>query len=166
MATEEGIVTDVHARTAWVKTTQSSACKHCSAKDSCETQGREMRVEAINLANAGSGDRVVISFETSSLLKATFLLYVFPILCMIAGAVIGQNLAPRFHTDGSVLSALFGFAFLFAAVAFVKITGNKMARKAAYQPKIVRIIRTQAVSAPAPRQPGSPEVSPGIDLNT
>lgn len=157
MATEEGIVTDVRARTAWVKTTQNSACKHCSAKDSCETQGKEMRVEAINLANADSGDRVVISFETSSLLKATFLLYVFPILCMIAGAIIGQNLAPRFHADGSVFSALVGFAFLFAAVAFVKIRGNKMARKAAYQPKIVRVIRAEAT---AHRQPSSPEAPP------
>jgi sigma-E factor negative regulatory protein RseC len=150
MATEEGIVTDVGTRMAWVKTTQSSACKHCTAKDSCQTQGKEMRVEAINLANARSGDRVVISFETSSLLKATFLLYVFPILWMIGGAVIGQNLAPRFQMDDSVLSALFAFGFLFAAVAFVKITGNKMARKSTYQPKIVRVIREGTTGVPAP----------------
>lgn len=150
MATEEGIVTDVGRRTAWVKTTQNSACKHCTAKDACQSQGKEMRVEAINLANARSGDRVVISFETASLLKATFLLYVFPILWMIGGAVIGQSLAPRFQMDVSVLSALFAFGFLFAAVAFVKITGNKMARKSAYQPKIVRVIREETTGTPAP----------------
>ena len=157
MATEEGIVTAVRTRTAWVKTTQNSACKHCSAKDSCQSQeGREMRVEAINLANARSGDRVVISFETSSLLKATFLLYVFPILWMIAGAVIGQNLAPRLQMDGSVLSALFAFGFLFAAVAFVKVTGNKLARKSAYQPKIVRVIREEPPPVPAPADTENP----------
>jgi len=152
MATEEGIVTAVHTRTAWVKTSRNSACRHCSGRDSCQTQGKEMRVEAINLADAGSGDRVLISFETSSLLKATFLLYVFPILCMIAGAVIGQNIAPRFHADGSVCSALFAFTFLFAAVVFVKLKGNKMARKSAYQPKIVRVIRKDTAGSPAARK--------------
>lgn len=140
MATEEGIVTAVEPHTAWVKTTQSSACKHCSAKASCHTENKEMHVEAINLAGAESGDRVVISLETASLMKATFLLYVFPILCMIAGAIIGQILAPTSDSGGSLFSALFAFAFLAAAVFFVKVQGNCLARKSAYQPKIVRVI--------------------------
>ena len=145
MATEEGIVTAVKPHTAWVKTTRSSACKHCSAKASCHTENEEMHVEAINLAGAASGDRVVISFETASLMKATFLLYVFPVLCMIAGAVIVQVLAPPSDRGGSLSSALSAFAFLAAAILFIKVRGNRMAAKSAYQPKIVRVIRRQPV---------------------
>ncbi len=53
-----------------------------------------MEVKALNTAGARVGDRIVLSFETHSLLKATFLIYVFPIILLIVGAVVGQALAP------------------------------------------------------------------------
>ncbi len=99
-----------------------------------------MEVEAVNMTDAKIGDRVVLSFETSSLLKATFLLYVFPILCMFVGAIIGKEIAHIMNYDESVISAIFSFLFFFVAIFFVKIKGNKMAQDNKYQPKIIRII--------------------------
>lgn len=147
MATEEGIVTRTEAQTAWVKTTQSVACKSCASRGSCHSKGPEMSVEAINLAGAKAGDRIIISFETSSLLKASFLLYLFPILCMIAGAVIGSHVAPMVGRDPSLLSLIGGFLCFFLAVLFIKIKGNRMAETAAYKPKVTRILRRRADSA-------------------
>ena len=109
--------------------------------------GNDMEVEAINAANADVGDHVVISFDTSSLLKATFLLYVFPILCLLAGALIGQELAPRFQMDPSGASAGFGFLLFFISVFIVRLTGNRMSRQHAYQPKIIRIKSRAAASS-------------------
>jgi hypothetical protein len=60
-----------------------------------------MEVEAINTARARVGDRIVLNIQTGSLLKATFLLYVFPILAMIAGAVLGQTVAGMRGSDPS-----------------------------------------------------------------
>jgi sigma-E factor negative regulatory protein RseC len=118
MATEEGVVFKMGASgagTAWVKTTRSSACESCSSRDTCHGEGggkeMEMEVEAINTADARVGDRIVLNIRTASLLKATFLLYVFPILAMIAGAVLGQAVAVMRDADPSGLSALFGFLF-------------------------------------------------------
>ena len=45
-----------------------------------------MEVDAVNSVGAQVGDRIMLYFETGSLLKATFLLYIFPILCMLLGA--------------------------------------------------------------------------------
>jgi len=73
LATEEGIITKIEAATAWAKTTRSSSCASCSSRGSCnamEDGGKEMIVEVYNPAGAKVGDRVVLSFETSSLLKA------------------------------------------------------------------------------------------------
>lgn len=140
MATEEGIVIELESTTAWVKTTKSSACKGCASRDSCHAAGNEMKVEAINVAGAQVGDRVVLSFKTSSLLKATFLLYVFPILFMIFGAIIGQKIAPLFDMNASAFSAITAFLFFFISVLFIKSKANKLAKKNEYRPKIVRIL--------------------------
>ena len=142
MATEQGIVLRTESDAAWVKTVRSSACEGCTAKGSCHTtgSGEDMEVKAINSVGAGVGDRIVLSFETASLLKATFLIYVFPIILMITGAVLGQMLAPRIGFSTSALSVLLGFAFFFSSLFIIKARANKMAQKNAYQPKITKIL--------------------------
>ena len=142
MATEQGIVLRTDSETAWVKTVRSSACEGCTARDSCHTTagGQDMEVKAINSVGASVGDRIVLSFETASLLKATFLIYVFPIILLIAGAALGQALAPLIGFSPSALSVLLGFAFFFIALFIVKSRANRMAQKNAYQPKITKIL--------------------------
>jgi len=144
LATEQGIVLRTESEAAWVKTTRSSACQGCTARNSCHTlsDSKDMEVKALNLAGAREGDRIVLSFETKSLLKATFLIYVFPIIFLVVGAVIGQMLAPLVAFDPSALSVLLGFSCFFAALFMMKTRANKMAAKNAYQPKITKIIQS------------------------
>ena len=142
MATEEGIVTKVYSSTAWVKCTKSAACESCSAKGFCDTAGgSDVEVEAINAVGAKVDDRVTISFETSSLLKVSFLVYMVPVLFLILGVVVGDKIATIFNYDQSIFSMLAGFLFLLAAFFFVKTKGKELSRKDAYQPKIIRILR-------------------------
>ena len=142
MATERGIVLRTDSEAAWVKTIRSSACEGCTAKGSCHTMGggNEMEVKALNIAGARAGDRIVLSFETASLLKATFFIYVFPIILLIVGAVLGQMLAPLMAFSPTALSLLLGFAFFFTALLIIKTRANKMAKKNAYRPKITKIL--------------------------
>jgi len=151
VATEQGIVTKTDSSAAWVKTIKTGACEGCSARGSCHSLGNnaEMEVEAINEAGAQVGDRIVLLFETGSLLKATFLLYVFPILLLIAGAALGQEIAPFIDFNPSGLSALTGFLFFIAAVLIVKVRANKMALKKEYRPKIVKILARMGQSGPS-----------------
>lgn len=162
MATEEGVVFKMGASgagTAWVKTTRSSACESCSSRDTChgESDGKEMEmeVEAINTADARVGDRIVLNIKTGSLLKATFLLYVFPILAMIAGAVLGQAVALMRGTDPSGLSALFGFLFFGLAFIVIRITGRRLSKNASYQPQIIKVRGHHASSTDALVLPGA-----------
>lgn len=142
MATEQGVVIKIDSGAAWVKTVKSGDCKGCSARGACHSLGGsdDAQVKAINEAGARVGDRIVLSFETSSLLKATFLLYVFPILLLLIGALMGQGIAPHIGFDPSGFSAITGFSFFFAAVLIVKSRANKLAKKSEYRPRITRII--------------------------
>ncbi|MEE4112757.1 MAG: SoxR reducing system RseC family protein [Desulfobacteraceae bacterium] len=158
MATEEGVVFKLgssQAGTAWVKTTRSSACASCSSKDACQGSGgdQEMEVEAINTADARVGDRIVLNVKTASLLKATFLLYVFPILAMIAGAVLGQAVAVMRGSDPSGFSALFGFLFFGIAFIVIRIAGRRLSTNASYKPEIIKIRGHHSPSTDARVQP-------------
>ncbi|MEN8246175.1 MAG: SoxR reducing system RseC family protein [Thermodesulfobacteriota bacterium] len=150
MATEEGIVIKLGEKTAWVKTTRSSACETCDSRGSCHSgeQGKEMEVEVTNSVGAAIGDRIVLYFETSSLLKAAFLLYVFPVLCMLAGAALGHWLSLKYQLNPSLGSATTGFLCLILSFMLVKIRGDRLARKDNYKPRILRILgRRPSISA-------------------
>ena len=113
MITENGIVTQANAQTAWVKTTRSAACESCSEKDSCGTShhgSQEMTVIVKNTLNVKTGDAVVIGIETKPMLILSFMLYVFPIILLIIGAGIGNSLAPFLKMDESVTSMVSGFS--------------------------------------------------------
>lgn len=147
MATEQGIVIKTDSKAAWVKTVKSGDCAGCSAKGSCHASGgdAEMEVKAINEAGAKVGDRIVLSFKTSSLLKASFLLYVFPILLLIVGAAIGQEMAPKFDFNPSGFSAIMGFSFFFASLLIIKAAADKLAKKNEYRPKITKILNRKVI---------------------
>jgi len=143
MATEEGIVVEAGPTGARVKTTRSGACESCASRGSCSTigGGKEMEVEALNPAGAREGDHVAINFESSALLKISFLLYVFPVICMLAGALLGHWLGSALGFSGSAVSVVLAVLFFLLAFLIIKLRGDKLAQKDAYRPKIVRIIK-------------------------
>lgn len=100
-----------------------------------------MEVEVVNPVGAKPGDRIVLHLETSSLLKAAFLMYVFPVVCMLAGAALGHWFSLRNQVNPSLGSAGAGFLSLVLAFMLVKLRGDRMARKDGYKPRIVRILR-------------------------
>ena len=150
MAREEGIVIGVGDHTVTVKTTRSASCEGCASQGSCTAQGDDMEVQVLNGAGARLGDRVVIEFKTASLLKATFLLYVFPVICLLAGALAGNIAGERLGINPSGLSAVLAFLLFFASFALVKFGSNRMAEKDDYRPKIVRVSRSAASVSGAP----------------
>jgi sigma-E factor negative regulatory protein RseC len=100
-----------------------------------------MEVEALNTVGARVGDEIVLNLATGSLLKATFLLYVFPILCMIAGAVVGHRFALSRGWDPSGLSAAISLAALGISLFLIRLRGNALSHKSEYKPQIVRIAK-------------------------
>lgn len=141
MATEQGRVTAVKGNNAIVRTRRSSACEGCREKDRCTMVegGKEMEFEASNTPNAQVGDTVDVEMKTGMLLLLSFFLYVFPILLMLVGALIGSHFATRSNGDQSLFAAVFGFAFFIAAFGVVKLKDRQAAKTGQYRPIIVRI---------------------------
>jgi sigma-E factor negative regulatory protein RseC len=148
MATEKGIVTKTGLGTAWIKTLQSEACAGCSSCGTCGAQRPDAEVEVINTVGAKVGDRILIDFKTSAFLKVTFMLYIFPIICLTLGAVLGLEVAADYGYDESASSAVLGFVGFFISVAIIRVAGRKMAAKEKYRPQITKVLPPVASFSP------------------
>lgn len=163
MVTETGIVFKAGQGTAWVRSTRTNACEHCAEKSTCQTLGggKDVEVEALNPVGAREGDQVVLSFHSTSLFKLSFLIYIFPVLAMIAGALIGQNAAPNYDMDESAAAAIGCFLALAAAFLLIRLIGKRLSGKETYRPKIIRISRAPLAQACAPEEDGGEEETSG-----
>ena len=141
MATEQGVVVRIDAAGAWVKTVRSEACDSCNSKGACHTMGggKEMEVAVLNPIGARVGDRVVIKLGTSPFLKATFLVYMFPVLLLVVGAAAGEWISRSAGLGSPLPSALLGFGSLAAGLVFMRIIARRLAEKAEYRPRITRV---------------------------
>jgi sigma-E factor negative regulatory protein RseC len=140
MITETGIVTNTNSSLAWIKTNRVGACEGCSSKASCGTASSqtEVIVTVKNTLNVEKGDQVVIGLESGPILFLTFLLYVFPIILLTAGALIGNAIAPYLEMNPSLISMIIGFSFFGFAFYFIRKKNNSFEQKDEYKPFLVR----------------------------
>jgi sigma-E factor negative regulatory protein RseC len=142
LASEEGVVIRVDGSGTWVKTVRSGACESCSSKASCHSMGggQEMEVTADNPIGARVGDRVVLKMATASLLKGSFLVYMFPILLLVVGAALGEWISRASGVESSVPSAGIGFGSLAVGLFLMRTIARRMGEKAEYRPRISRVV--------------------------
>jgi len=140
MISEQGIIDKISKNTAFVRVTKSSACKHCSSKDSCNISDRDMIVEVVNSFNAKEGDRVELSVPEGTFLKLSLLVYIFPIIALMTGAFLGDYLSVQLKTNPSATAAITGALFLVFAFLGLKLFENKKKTRDKYYPRMTRII--------------------------
>ena len=143
MITKEGVVTQTTGSIVWIQTTRSKSCDSCASKDSCgeHSKTESMTIQVENSLNASKGDRVVVGFRTAPLLKIAFMLYIFPIILMIIGAVIGDSIAIRLNIDSSIASMAGGFLFFVISFFIIRFINNVLAEKKDYQPFLMRLMQ-------------------------
>ena len=140
MIKENGVVTRADSSTAWVKTIRTEACESCASKDSCGTSGsfEEVIITVKNTINVEKGDSVIVGLETRPMLLLTFFLYVFPVIALTVGAIIGDKIAPSLHKDPSLVSMTIGFLFFGLAFGLIRLKNNSLSQKKELKPFLVR----------------------------
>lgn len=118
MVRELGVVERVKGGKALLRIERTSACATCESRGSCEMgPDKKMMVEVTNSLGASEGDRVEVSVPSGSIIKLSLLVYLFPILALIAGAYAGGEWAQRLSLNATTAS-IFGGGMM-AAIAFV-----------------------------------------------
>jgi sigma-E factor negative regulatory protein RseC len=78
--------------------------------------------------------------DTAPFLKATFLVYLFPVLLLVVGATVGEWLARSSSAYSPLPAALAGFGSLAIGLVVMKLAADRLARRQSYRPRIVRVI--------------------------
>lgn len=90
--TEEGIVKQSKDGIAEIIISESNHCEECSAKIYCKPGNNNLRtLLAKDPFNSESGDKVTVTINGSTILKATFQLYGIPLLITLATILLGMN---------------------------------------------------------------------------
>ena len=124
--TQDAIVTRVLPNSmAEVVVTRSTACgSNCGSCESCIFQS-ELKAIAKNSIHAKPGQRVIISSRSSAVFSAAILVYIMPLLFVIAGFTIASLLGAG---EGiAVLSAF--ISLVLSAVLLVAIQKKRSAEK-------------------------------------
>ena len=117
---EVGEVVEVRGNTARVKIDGKKACAHCGV--CTRISDNEMTVEAYADEPVKKGDRVVLVMGNGMILKSAFIVYMVPLIALIAGYYLGKHLMGLLNYGGKseLFPALFGFFLLFLSFMAIR----------------------------------------------
>lgn len=141
MLEETGVVVAIDNDQAWVQTIRKSACSSCEAKSGCGqgvlariSDGKANQVLVNNSLKLKVGEEVLIGIPEELLVKASVMVYLFPLLVMIVVAsTIEKWLAPG---DGWVAFA--GVTGLAVGFFTVKLYSSFHKSDPKFCPKMIR----------------------------
>lgn len=142
MIEETAHVVSVEGDNAWVETERRSSCGSCSAKG-CGTGAlskvlgaKKQQMKVQNPVGAKAGDTVVLGIEEGVLLQGSIMVYILPLVLMLAGGLLGESLAPQWGSGPEGPSLLFGLLGLFAGFYWLRVYN----RRCADNPKFTAVI--------------------------
>ncbi len=144
MITEQAVVQDIRENIAVVKVERSEACGNCAARGMCQAlggQSKEMLVEVLNDKHAKPGDVVEISIPSKPFLKSMSVVYMIPVMSLIAGLFLGMEFGKRTDIINPSLAGFLGaMIFLAGAFGFARWYDRKAQQNIEYWPRISRVI--------------------------
>ena len=141
MIVEMGEVVDSRDGFAVVLVKRSSACEGCGAKGACHAfgGGRDARVSVENDVGAKTGDLVEIGIEEASLVKASFLVYIVPIIALLLGAATGQHFSEQIGISEEGAAAFCGLLALIGSLVIIRLFDPIFKKRRSMRPRIIRI---------------------------
>ncbi|MBF0464683.1 MAG: SoxR reducing system RseC family protein [Nitrospirae bacterium] len=139
---ETGVVKAVRGHIAIVEVQKTNACHECPQSGECSTNDNVVELEALNEAQAKAGQRVLIVMRRFTYMKGTFLVYGFPALALILGAVFGKYFLSQFFNGVSseLISAITGLG-AFAVLFFIaSLISRKMEKTTENKPVVTKIL--------------------------
>ncbi len=117
MIEEIAVVAKIENHQVWVKSEQNTTCGGCVQQGSCSTSLLEKVIKKRMFAvdcqlPLAIGDQVVVAIDENMLIRASFLLYLVPLLCMFAGGALAEWLVTAGNPNAELLVAGAAFASL------------------------------------------------------
>lgn len=125
LMTKQGIVLSNDNGNVKVMIQRNEACGSCASKDSC-TQKQDTIVEVYSTEDISTGDRIVLTTNSSDITKFSLYVYVLPVLMMILGAAVPNILLKNTTYDMNLLTLISSIIFLLISYLIAKGLDKKV----------------------------------------
>ncbi|MDD4658922.1 MAG: SoxR reducing system RseC family protein [Eubacteriales bacterium] len=138
-----GKIISIEDKMATVELERSSACAKCGICHLGETQILHIDVE--NSINAQVGQRVLIAVGQGSVLKASSILYLIPLLALVGGIGLAYLLERLIGLPGNAdwWGIGFGLTLFFLAYVIIRLQEPALRSNPAYAPRMLRLAGEQ-----------------------
>lgn len=134
MVEEQGVIVSLEGQMANVAPLSQPGCQSCSSSGVCGTSllkplfgNKQRMLAAENTINAKPGDQVVIGLNRTALVFASLMVYLLPLILLVAGAIFGAAAAHTFSIeDAELVSILCGLGA--ASLTFIIV--NRVVKSA------------------------------------
>ncbi len=119
---EKGEVIGTEGKLAFVKFMRTSACGNCTACGMSKDE-KNVVIEVWNSTGVQKGDFVEVEIETKKALTSSAIAYIFPLVMLVVGAVLGYTLgnAGLFGMNADILGGIFGIGFTLIAYFVIRV---------------------------------------------
>jgi len=160
MLQEWGRVVAVQDDAVWVETIRQSTCGACSARQGCghgllsrdagARRGlvRVLSGKQLRAADCAVGDEVVLELPEDVILRGSLLVYMLPLLGLLAGAASMQGLAPAPGAQADLLTALGALLGLGTGLAVVRWHAWRHRADPRLQPTLAQSLRSPPFLSP------------------
>lgn len=126
-----------------VQIIRTSACSHCDekcmlAEDSHEME--EMEVVVNDPIGAEVGSMVELEMGTKPILFSAFVVYLLPLVAIIAGYFIGTNLLQSFFQGAEIAGIIGSVVGFFSSFILLRIFDKTAGSKSNFHPQITRVV--------------------------
>ncbi len=153
MIEQSGRVHAVRNGVAEVDVERISSCGSCQAKQACGTATiarffpqRTNRIQAINTARARVGDTVIVGLDDSALRNASVVIYLWPLVGLIGGALFGEWAGEvSGMVSGELAAIIGGLSGIATGLYGVGRYGRWRSHDRRYYPQVIRIMPAPVV---------------------
>lgn len=137
---QTGQVVEIIGDKAKVLVRRHDVCSKCGGCGISLSGKGENFVEALNTVNAAVGQTVRVTSDTGQVLKASFVVYIVPVLFLLAGIALGKQFG------GEPAGLIIGVIFLLLSYLLVRAYDRKVAH-GRVQSEVVAVLEEPAVPA-------------------
>ena len=139
---EEGIVVRVTGATASVRMDGGGGCDSCASSGACKAGSGDRVLDADNPIGAAEGQRVLVRICSAGFLKASFIVYMGPVVALFAGAILGGEAGPGIYggISADAWQAIGGVLFLAVSLAGIRLYDRNTRRRGGLRPVIVKAL--------------------------
>ena len=146
LSEELATVVAIEGDHAWVECERRSACSGCQQQSNCGTGTvakafvmKQQRLRIALTAEVSVGQQVRLGIPQASILRGAALVYVLPLFCLLAGALLGQLWLVPLLAGGegiTILSCLLGGVIGFSLVRYF----STRLEQGAYGPRMLGVV--------------------------